>query len=73
VKYNPLHCFAPEECTNFAYEEGADAMLEGLKEDGKYIDASKYPYGMVLNEIPPIEKLTREFKGWIIIIPEEVT
>lgn len=28
---NPLHCFAPEECTNFAYEAGADAMLDALE------------------------------------------
>lgn len=54
-----------------AFEAGADAMLELLKREGKYIDASKYPYGMVLNEIPPIQKLTRRFKGYVIIVPDE--
>ena len=56
---------------NDAYEAGADAMLEALKKEGKYIDASKYPYGMVLNEVPPIQKLTRKFKGYILIIPDK--
>jgi len=55
----------------WAYEVGADAMLEALKKEGKYIDASKYPYGVVLNEVPPIQKLTRDFKGYVVIIPEE--
>jgi len=54
-----------------AVEAGADAMLEALKKEGKYIDASKYPYGMVLNDVPPIQKLTKKFKGYIVIIPDE--
>lgn len=56
---------------NEAYEAGADAMLEALRKQGKFIDASKYPYGFVLNEIHPIQKLKRDFKGYLIIIPDE--
>jgi len=52
------------------YEAGADAILEALKKEGKYIDATEYSYGVVLNEVPPIQKLTRDFKGWVIIIKE---
>ncbi len=34
IKEYPLHCLAPKECTNLAYEIGADAMLKALREKG---------------------------------------
>ncbi len=30
VKEYPLHCLAPEQCTNSVYEAGADAMYKSL-------------------------------------------
>ena len=51
-----------------AFEYGADAMLEALKKEGKYVDASKAPYGYVMN---PIGTYPRTFKGWLILIPEK--
>lgn len=53
------------------YEDSADALLEALKREGKYIDASKYPYGFVLNDIVPVQKIDKDFKGWLIIIPDD--
>ena len=56
---------------NRVFEAGANAMLEALEKEGHYIDASKYPYGVVLNEVPLAQKLTKEFKGYIVIISDE--
>jgi len=50
-----------------AYEAGATAILEALKEAGEYVDASKAPYGYVFNNIATYP---RTFKGWFILIPE---
>lgn len=65
------YALIPGDGWHYGYEAGADAILEALKKEGKYIDASEYPYGFVLNEIPPIQRLTRMFKGWVVIIPDE--
>ncbi len=53
---------------NEAYEAGADAMLEALKGQGEFVDASKAQYGYVFNHI---STYPRTFRGWFILIPEE--
>ena len=48
---NPLKTRALTEGEKDLFEQGADAMLKALREKGKYIDASRYPYGFILNQI----------------------
>ena len=45
---------------HFAYEAGADAMLEGLKKEGKHTDT--LPHGFHIN----VDK-----RGYLVFIPEE--
>lgn len=51
------------------FEAGATAMLVALKKQGEYVDASKAPYGYVFNAVA---KYPRTFKGYFVLIPEEV-
>ncbi len=55
-----------------AFEAGADAMLEGLKKEGKYADnlgkySKDYPYPMIL-----ARALEAGESGYLVFIPEEV-
>jgi len=50
------------------FEAGADAMLQALKQQGEYVDASKAEYGYVFNHIATYP---RTFKGWFVLIEEE--
>ena len=44
-----------------AFETGADAILEGLKENGEFIDENSITF----------RKEWQDKKGWLVFIPDE--
>ena len=56
------------ESFNTIFNWGADAMLEGLKKEGQFVnnDGSQ-PYGLVLGR-----SIKRNEKGYLVFIPEEI-
>lgn len=58
AKNYPLHCFTPDDCVGMAFEAGADAILEALKQTGT-------PTGLKYTAY------ANDRKGWLVFIPDK--
>ena len=70
ARWHTQQCL-PGECLCLAREDGADAILDALKKQGKVCNPLECRGSDGFSCISCMEYVTQKRRGWLVFIPEE--